>query len=343
MSAAPHPSPPGIGHGDRLFIAVDGGNSKTDVLIGSTTGDVLGSARGPVSSPDVIGLDGTMNLLDSLITQARAAAGLAPHVMIDRAEIYLAGADLPTEVDALTKAAQSRAWAAEHRVDNDAFALMRAGTDAANALAVVCGAGINCVGRAADGRTARFPALGQISGDWGGGHHLAAITLWQAARGEDGRGPATALTAAVAAHFGTPTVEDVSVGLHLGELPRSQVDDLTTVLFAVANDGDLVARRLVERQADEIIRFVDVAARRLALHDSAFAVVLGGGVLTARHPLLHSAVVTGVRLHAPRAEVTLVDLPPVAGAALLALDSLAGSATAATTLRSTLRGPLVSR
>jgi len=32
------------------------------------------------------------------------------------------------------------------------------------ALAVVCGAGINCIGIAPDGRQARFPALGEITG-----------------------------------------------------------------------------------------------------------------------------------------------------------------------------------
>ena len=78
-------------------------------------------------------------------------------------------------------------------MDNDTFALLRAGTDSPDAIAVVCGAGINCVGRAADGRIARFPALGMLSGDWGGGQHLAALALWHAARAEDGRGPATAL------------------------------------------------------------------------------------------------------------------------------------------------------
>ncbi|TML31609.1 MAG: ATPase [Actinobacteria bacterium] len=309
----------------RTYVAIDGGNSKTHVVVGDTQGRVLGFVRGPGSSPHHLGVPGSIALLDSLVSRALAEAGLAPGTVLDRAEVYIAGADLPVEVDVLTKAVGEAGWAREYRVDNDLFALLRAGTSTPDAVAVVCGAGINCVGRAADGRTARFPSLGAISGDWGGGHHLAELTLWHAARGEDGRGPATALSAAVAAHFGQSTVEEVSAGLHLGELDTERIRDLSPILFAVAAAGDPVARTVVAQQADEVVALATVAARRLGLLDKAFTAVLGGGVLAARHPLLHDAVVAGIQGAAPKATISIVADPPVAGAALLALDAFGGT------------------
>lgn len=81
-------------------------------------------------------------------------------------------------------------------------------------------AGINCVGMRPDGRTARFPALGRISGDWGGGWALAEEAMWHAARAEDGRGPATALAHTLPAHFGLDTVYALIESLHLERLPR---------------------------------------------------------------------------------------------------------------------------
>ena len=75
-------------------------------------------------------------------------------------------------------------------LDNDTFALLRAGTDAANRIAVVCGAGINCVGVSAAGEMLRFPSVGVISGDWGGGATLGTEALFLAVRAEDGRGQA---------------------------------------------------------------------------------------------------------------------------------------------------------
>ena len=123
-------------------------------------------------------------------------------------------------------------WPSDCVVDNDLFALLRAGTDEPDAVAVVCGAGHQLRRpRAPTGAVARFPALGTISGDWGGGGHLAALALWHAARGEDGRGPATALTDAVTDHFRPATVEEIACALHLGEIAWSRLDELAPILF----------------------------------------------------------------------------------------------------------------
>ena len=320
----------------RLFVAIDGGNSKTDVVVGSSSGEVLGTARGPGSTPHDLGVPGAMTLLDDLIRTARDQAHLPASTVLDRAEVYIAGADLPVEVDVLHKAIGEKGWAREHRVDNDTFALLRAGTDAADAVAVVCGAGINCVGRTRDGRSARFPALGDISGDWGGGHHLAALALYYAARGEDGRGVPTSLSARVAAALGCTTVEEVSAGLHLGEIPRARINELTPVLFAAADDGDRVARAVIARQVAEIVGLVRVAAGRLGLLAAPYAVVFGGGVLAARHALLNDAVLAGIRAHSPRAVASIATDRPITGAALLALDALDAPRDAGDRLRTAL-------
>jgi N-acetylglucosamine kinase-like BadF-type ATPase len=319
-----------------LYIAVDGGNSKTDVVLGTADGEVLGFVRGPTTSPHVLGLPGAIEAIQHLVTAARADADVDPATRIDLIAVYLAGADLPIEVERLQSALAGRHWAARTVVDNDCFALMRAGTSMPDAIAVVCGAGNNCVGRAADGRTARFPALGPISGDWGGGHDLADHTLRLAARGEDGRGEPTALSAAVARHFGRPTVESVSVALHFGELRMAAIHELAPLLFEVAATGDAVAGGLIRRQAEEIVVQHRVAAGRLGLLDAPHALVLGGGVLRARHRMLHDQVVAGVRAQAPHADISVLDAPPVEGAALLALDAVGTAGRAEPRLRAAM-------
>jgi N-acetylglucosamine kinase-like BadF-type ATPase len=309
-----------------LFLAIDGGNSKTDVLIGDSGGKVHAYVRGPGSSPQTLGIDPALSLLDRLITTARQEAGIAG--VFERAEVFLAGVDLPEEVTRVSAAVKEMGWAQSYRVDNDTFALMRAGTDEPDAVAVVCGAGINCVGRRSDGETARFPALGMISGDWGGGQHLADLVMWHAARSEDGRGPSTALQDAVAAHCGTRTVAEVIAGVHLGTIPADLLNDLSKVLFAVAATGDEVAKRVVTRQAMEIVALVTVAADRLGLRENRYAVVMGGGVLRAQHPLLDMAIREGIGAHSPGAVLSVLAQPPVLGAGLFALDSLgAGDAS----------------
>lgn len=319
------------------YLAIDGGNSKTDVVIGTTEGAVLATTRGRGTCYQTAGLDTALNRLRSLVDEARVAAGLPLDFRFARADVFLAGADLPEEVTMLHEQVARLDWSPILRVDNDTFALLRVGTDAPDAVAVICGAGINCVGRSATGRTARFPSLGQLTGDWGGGGHLASLTLWHAVRGDDGRGPHTAISAAVATHFGYPSAEAVAAAVHLGSLDHDRLNELTPVLFQVATAGDPVARGVVAQQANEIALMATTAAGRLGLLDSPFSVVLGGGVLRARHALLLDAIDDQLHASAPKAAITVVDAPPVLGAALSCLDALGADDAAHVALRDAFR------
>src|SRR5262249_58228888 len=112
------------------------------------------------------------------------------------------GVDVPSGGTGLGRAWGTRRWAPSIVVENDTFAVLRAGTERGWGVAVTCGAGINCVGVSPAGRVARFPALGAITGDWGGGYDVGVAALSAAARSQDGRGPRTSLEQAVPAHFG---------------------------------------------------------------------------------------------------------------------------------------------
>lgn len=320
-----------------VVLAVDGGNSKTDVALVDTDGALLGHARGPGSCHQVIGVDATVRVLDELIRAAAAQAGLGhDHPVAAHGAIYLAGADYLAEVRMLHSRVQAAMWSVDVEVDNDTFALLRAGTASPDAVAVVCGAGINCVGRSASGGSVRFPSVGAISGDWGGGAALGTEALFLAVRAEDGRGRPTALRDAVREHFGTASVSDVTAGFHFGELPATRLHELAPVLFEVAEEGDDVASEVVERLADEVFRFAGVALRRLGLLHAPADVVLGGGVLAARHPQLLGSIENKILAVAPSAQVRVVDDPPVVGAALLGLDTVGASAGAEERARAAL-------
>ena len=93
-----------------------------------------------------MGLDAACDVLAGLVAEAGSEAGIVTGSTLARhAAVYLAGADFPREVEMLLARVSRAGWAAEVSLDNDTFALLRAGTSAANRIAVVCGAGINCV------------------------------------------------------------------------------------------------------------------------------------------------------------------------------------------------------
>ena len=325
-------------------LAIDGGNSKTDVALVAADGSLLATARGP-GNHDADVADEWVEMLAGLVAEVQRQAGAHGHPVARHISACVANVDLPEEQDRTAAALLARGWSATAAVVNDTFAVLRAGVDGTAAaggarwgVGVTCGAGINCVGVDPAGRTTGYLALGAITGDWGGGSGLGQAALWWAIRAEDGRGPQTALREAVAAHFGVPTVRDVALGIHRGKIGERELLELAPVLLAVAREGDEVARDLVRRQAEEICVMVVVAMRRLGLVTRATPVVLGGGLMTARDPLLISEITTRIAAAAPLAAVSVVAVPPIAGAALLGLDHVGAGADAERRLRAAYDG-----
>lgn len=318
-----------------VVLGIDGGGSKTDLVVLSLEGEVLFRSRGSGANPQLVGLDRSVTVIRGLAAEALDATGGRPLLQTN---VYLAGMDLPVEIEEFSSAISDDAWAVGGRgghalVDNDLFALLRAGTNSSDAVAVVCGTGINAVGVRADGRTARFPALGMISGDWGGGSDLGAHALWHAARSEDGRGPTTLLEKMVPEAYGLAGVRDVIEGIHLKRIPKRSVTELAPVLFKASAAGDEVAASLIDRQADEIVVLAATALERLDLLHADVPVVLGGGVLASNDSRLLSRIRSGLRQRAPRTHLHLVTSPPIVGAGLLALEAAGASAHALTRAR----------
>ena len=304
-------------------LAVDGGNSKTDLALLEADGSVLALVRGPLSSPQHLGVEGCLAVVESLLADAIRDARLEDHAsrVADVAALLMAGVDFPAEEDAVRDAVEKRGWARRVHVDNDTFAVLRAGTARGWGIAVTCGAGINCVGVSPDGRHARFPALGAITGDWGGGHDLGLAAVSAAARSEDGRGPRTSLERAVPAHFGLATPSELAEAMHTGRIEQRRVIELAPLVLTEAAD-DAVAAELVQRLAAEVVALARVALTRLGLAGEPVEVLLGGGVLQDVDGDLLAAIDSGLREAAPAVTVRPTASPAIVGAALIGLDEL---------------------
>ncbi|MEU8325483.1 BadF/BadG/BcrA/BcrD ATPase family protein [Nonomuraea sp. NPDC048881] len=310
-------------------LAIDAGNSKTDVALAGADGELLAWVRGGGFQPHGPRLPAAIGLLADLVAAAVRQADPPPDsgrrgFVAERVSAFLAHCDLPVEQEILQRAVEAREWAPEVVVDNDTFAILRAGADVPYGVAVVCGGGMNCVARGPGGQVARWPALGRRSGDWGGGEWLGEEVLWWAVRDEDGRGPRTLLRQAVAARFGLPDVTSVCVGFHLGHLPEERLHELVPVLFEVAGAGDAVAVSLVERLGDEVAAWAGAAIERLDWGGVSVPVVLGGGVLTGRDARLLARIGKGL----PGVDVRVLDAPPIVGSALHGLDRLGATSEA---------------
>ena len=108
------------------ILAIDAGNSKTDVCVVSADGELLGSARGGPFRPHRVGAAAAVASIAPAVAEALSRAG---SVEVRHVAACLANADLPVEHEALEAAIGEAGWAPSYEVVNDTFALLRAGLD----------------------------------------------------------------------------------------------------------------------------------------------------------------------------------------------------------------------
>lgn len=335
------------------ILAIDGGGSKIDAALVARTGEVLASAR--VANRDSSHRDEYLAAIGSAVAAVARSAGNDPGSgPVAALGVYcLAGADFRSDERRMLRWLAEKGWTDEDLLRNDTFAVMRAGSERPWGVGIVAGTGTNCSAVSPDGRVFRLPAVGHISGDWGGASDLGGDALWYAVRAEDGRGPRTELAQLVPAHFGLKRPTQVAEAIHLGRLGdgtrfvagatkawpdgnEMRLSELAPVVFRAASDGDAVARGLVDRQADEVVTMATAAVRKLRLQALDVHVTLGGGVFRNRFAPFLERIRAGIAAVAPRARVAVLSDPPVVGAALLGLDRIGGSRQAERRVRAGL-------
>jgi len=300
-------------------LAVDGGNSKTDIALIGSDGSVLAAVRVGTSSHQAVGLEAGMAVLVAGVREAARNAGQPDDAEGRRARLgvfCLAGDDLPSDHRLLGRALAAAHLADELVLRSDAFAGLWAGTTEGWGVSIVCGAGTNAVGQAPDGRVVTFPALGEISGDWGGGGSLGREALWNAVRARDGRGPRTALERLVPGHFGLVRPSSVTSAIYGGRLAEHRLDELAPLVFEASAAGDAVARGIVDRLAAEIALLAVATIRRLHLVRHSVEVILVGSVFQGGDPAFLPAIEERVGAATPLAVIRRLEAPPVLGPAL---------------------------
>ena len=318
-------------------LAVDGGGSKVDAALLTRDGSVIAAAR-VSNANDGVDPFGYLDAVATGVGEVVLRAGLdAERRPVAPLGAYcLAGADFPADDRRILRWLSKQGFSAETILRNDTFAVLRAGTDRTWGVGIVCGYGTNCSGVAPNGRTYRLPAVGPISGDWGGGAQIGGEALWHALRDEDGRGARTSLRRLVPEHFGLRRPRQVTEAIYFGRMSEERLAELAPVVFGAAAEGDAIARGLVDRQADEVVTMAGAAIRRLRMTGLDVDVVLGGGIFRNRIQGFFERIEEGVHGACPNARIVMLTAPPVVGAAMLGLDRIGASGAAHARARAAL-------
>jgi N-acetylglucosamine kinase-like BadF-type ATPase len=309
------------------FVGVDAGGTKTHALVADESGEVLGVGRAGTGNWEGVGLDGALAALRQAVGEALTAARTSPQE-VTAAGYGLAGLDWPSDEARLRPLVEELGLSGPSVLVNDTFVALRAGAREPWGVVIVAGTGTTVAGRNRRGEMARTPGLGYPFDDWGSAPDLAQAALHAVARAYTGRGPATALSNRLVRLVGAADVADLLEGVSRWRYNLFPlVADVVQALMEEADGGDGAAREILLRAGRELGGGAVVVIRRLGMEDEEFDLVLAGGLFRSASPLLLDTLRGTVQAVAPGARPVRLDVPPVVGGVLLAMDAVGWAVT----------------
>ena len=304
-----------------LVLGVDGGGRKTYALVSDDDGALRGAGDAGASNWEISGEDGAAGAIAAAIAAALGEAGVAAGALA-AAAFGLAGFDWPSDGPRLTALVEPAIPGVDVRIVNDAFIALRSGTSESWGIAVIAGTGTVAVGRDPVGNEFRTIGEGRPFGDFGDEFDVSELAVRAVADQFTGRGPATMLSDMLCERLGEPSVESMLERLarHDPRFHAPELQNLTPMVLAATEGGDLVARNVLEEIGRALGEAAGVVARRLDLSNLPVEIVLAGGLFRTPNRYLLDELEFGVRHTAPLAELRLLASPPVVGASLMAME-----------------------
>jgi len=307
----------------RLVIGVDGGGSRTRVLVCDDTAQELVHVEGVGSAVQPGQAERSAAIIAAAVQDALEQVpddDAAPRILC----VGVAGTGSARERAALMEALAEYELAGEVLVRTDAeIGLEDAFGDGAGIL-LIAGTGSIAFGRGPTGQPARCGGWGPVCGDEGGGYWIGRRALSIATAALDGREPETALAGAILTMAEAETPEGLVSWA--AAATTAQIAALALVVIGAAERGDLRAESLLDLAAEELVVHLRSLARALFQDErAACAVALSGGLL-APGTILRRRVEHRLRSAVPGASVVAGEVRADRGAVKLALRHLGAAA-----------------
>jgi N-acetylglucosamine kinase-like BadF-type ATPase len=302
-----------------VFIGVDGGGTKTAMVLIDAAGTLRAAHRTGGCSYLALGMEGLRALIQDGLSALLDKADITP-ADVDFAFFGLPAYGEESAVTATLSAIPARALRPNTWLCGNDMVCGWAGSLACqDGISVVAGTGSICYGERA-GQTARCGGWGELFSDEGSAYWLAVRGLNLFSRMSDGRIARGPLYDLVRQRLGLAADLDVCghVYSQLGG-DRARIAQLATLVTEAAGAGDLEALGIVRRAAWELALMVHSTRRQLGFTRSdVVAVSHSGGVFDNTGPLLRDCFADALQSDETPYRLQEPLLPPAVGAALYA-------------------------
>lgn len=302
-----------------IVVGVDGGGTRTRVLVADEQGNEIVSVEGAGSAVRPGEAERSADIIAALVRDALASSDMR-HVTPKVVCVGVAGVGRDAERQALWQALASRDVGEEIVVHADATVALDDAFGEGAGVLLIAGTGSVAFGRGPTGTFARCGGWGPVFGDEGSGAWIGRRALSIVTAAADGREPETALTGAV---LTAAQVNDVSeLVAWAADASPAVLATLAPVVMSAADGGDLRANALLTLAVEELMLHIRTLARQLFVDErAAVPVALAGGLLTRGTPL-RKRLEHRLKSAVPGAQVRAEEVVPVRGAVRGALRFL---------------------
>jgi len=273
-----------------FVLGVDGGGSKTEVVLAELTSRNLSS-----SPPNIIGrgLSGPSNIrstgksralahLGEAVDESLVTAGLQ-FADLDSVVLALAGSSYSDVQDHVANWCQSKSLESVYQLISDVVPVLYAGTPQGCGIALVAGTGSVCIGKNTRGNEASSGGWGHWFGDKGSGFDIGCRGMAAVAEAVDKIGPDTQLTPLIQKALQVDSPREILTRLSAVDAngitdEKYQIAQLAPIVIAAAESGDSVALGSIQKAAAELVRLVISIATSL-YPNGQYPLALAGGTL----------------------------------------------------------------
>lgn len=273
---------------ETIYIGLDGGGSKTELMAASTQHEELLNLFDSSANPARVGFEHSVEVLSRII---REAVRQLPGRTVASVCAGIAGAGRISDQSRIRDGIHENIpeLASEHIVIvHDADIALEAAFENEGGIMVIAGTGSVALARTESGESKRVGGWGYLIGDEGSGYALGLLGMRAYAHAIDG-GPETILQPRIAEEFGIHNVTDIFYRVYEEKMPLQKIAPLVA---RTAEEGDRVALDIVERQTRELAEQVRWLAGQCPDITQQFA-LLGGLV---NEPFYRAALKDAIQL-----------------------------------------------
>ncbi|MEO8561835.1 MAG: BadF/BadG/BcrA/BcrD ATPase family protein [bacterium] len=261
-----------------IVVGMDGGGSKTRVVVADDTGTQLAEVVAPGSAVRPGQAEKSAEVIAAALADALASCEMT-HVLPKVLCVGVAGVGREPERQALWQALTSRELAEDIVIHTDISVALDDAFGEGPGVLLVSGTGSVAYGRGPSGQVARCGGWGPVCGDEGSGQWVGRRALSVVTASVDGREPETALIGAVLTAAQVNDPQDLIPWA--AQATPAQLASLAPVVSSVADAGDLRANAIISLAVEELVIHVRTLSRQLFGDERATTpLAFTGGMLT---------------------------------------------------------------